>query len=367
VTLQVVIVPLNDMSTKLSTAIAGGEPPDAARVGGAGLNALFIDNHQAAALDQWDPKIGTYDWLKPLQQALSRDGKLYAMPVNSGALGLIYNKDRFQSSGLDPEKPPATLDQLMELAVKLAKPSDQVWGLYLLTAPTSQTGGDVFPGFLWAFGGKEVSPDGATVTFGSAEGVAALQWYQDLAQKNKVTPVKSLTETNMASDFLTGKVGVLVSYPTLLGAVEKASFKLGAARFPGATRQVPPLGLGTIMVLDKAKKKEAGWEFAKFVGLDAGNNAFWNTSFGQLPPRLSYRDDPTWKAYEKMHPLVVPYAESQSSADVPYYGPGSQEIATEVGKAIEAVVFGQKTPKQAIDEAAKNAQAILDRVRKKAG
>jgi hypothetical protein len=50
---------------------------------------------------------------------------------------------------------------------------------------------------------------------------------------------------------------------------------------------------------------------------------------------------------------------------VPYNGPGAEEISTEVGKAIEAVVFGKKEPKPALDEAAANAQAILDRERKK--
>ncbi len=86
-----------------------------------------------------------------------------------------------------------------------------------------------------------------------------------------------------------------------------------------------------------------------------------------MPPRLSFRGDPSWKEYEATHPLLPAYLEAQKSTDLPYFGPGAQEIGTEVGKAIEAVVFGQKTPQQALDEATRAGQTILDRERQKAG
>ena len=117
ISLKVVMVPQAEISTKLATAIAGGEPPDAARLGGPVLNSLFIDKGHTAALDDWDPTIGTYDWIPAVQRAVTRQGKMYAMPVNSGCMAFLYNKDLYGASGLDPEKPPTTLDQL------LARPS----------------------------------------------------------------------------------------------------------------------------------------------------------------------------------------------------------------------------------------------------
>ncbi len=86
-----------------------------------------------------------------------------------------------------------------------------------------------------------------------------------------------------------------------------------------------------------------------------------------MPPRLSFREDPSWKEYEATHPLLPAYLEAQKSTDLPNFGPGAQEIGTEVGKAIEAVVFGQKTPQQALDEATRAGQTILDRERQKGG
>jgi ABC-type glycerol-3-phosphate transport system substrate-binding protein len=368
VKMEVVLVPGPDVPAKLATAIAGGEPPDAVRLGGPAVNSLFITNGHAAALDDWDPKIGTYDWLPGAQKAVTRNGKMYAMPVNSGVQALIYNKDVYQKAGLDPEKPPATLDQLLEVAGKIsAGGGGQVWGHYTLTAPTSQTGSDYFPTILWAFGGKEISEDGTKVVFNSPEGVEALGWYKQLIER-KGMPVKQVNEIQMLNDYLTGNVGSMGVFPAVVARVAGANFKSGSAKLPsGPKGQVAPLGFGTIMVLDKGKNREAGWAFARFIGLEAANGAFWNISFGQLPPRLSFREDPSWKEYESKNPLLPAYLEAQKSTDLPYFGPGAQEIGTEVGKAIEAVVFGQKAPQQALDEAAKAGQTILDRERQKSG
>jgi sn-glycerol 3-phosphate transport system substrate-binding protein len=367
VNMKVVMVPQTEMPTKLATAIAGGEPPDAARLGGPVMNSPFIDKGHTAALDDWDPKIGTYDWIPAVQRAVTRQGKMYAMPVNSGCQAFLYNKELYEASGLDPEKPPTTLDQLLEYARKIAKPSEQIWGHYALTAPNSQTGGDWFESMLWAYGARVVSEDGKKVVFNSPEGVAALQWYYDLVQKHKGMPVKQVTETIMINDFLTGKIGSAFAFSAVVARAAKAKFRVGAARRPaGPKGQTVPVGFGTIQVYAKGKNKEAGWEFAKFIGLNPENAAFWNISFGQLPARFSYRDTPSWQEYQKSVPLVEAYVEAQKDAALSYFGPGVEEISTQLGRAIEAVVFGVKTPQRALDEAAPVCQSILDRELKRA-
>ena len=366
VDMNIVLVPQHEMPTKLATAIAGGEAPDAARLGGPVLNSLFIDKGHAVALDDFEPKISTYDWIPAVQQAVTRNGKMYAMPVNSGCFALVYNKDLYEASGLDPEKPPTTLFELLEVAAKIAKPSKQIWGHYLLTAPAWNAGADFFEAILWAFGSKVVSDDRKEVAFNTPDGVAALQWYYDLIHKHNAMPLKQVTETAMLNDFLTGNVGSMFSFPATLARVANARFKAGTARLPvGPKGKKVPVGFGTIMVFKNAKSIEAGWEFTKFIGLTPENAAFWNISFGQLPARYSYRDTPSWKAYQKKNPLVEAYLEGQKDAALTLFGPGAQEISTHLGRAIEAVLFGKKTPKEALDEAAVNVQKILDRERKR--
>jgi sn-glycerol 3-phosphate transport system substrate-binding protein len=236
----------------------------------------------------------------------------------------------------------------------------------MMTAPDLETGGHWLQSMFWAFGAEVVSEDGSQVVFNSPEGVATLQWFYDLIQKNQAMPVKQVTETIMINDFLTGKVGSIFAYPSVVARVAKADFNAGSARRPaGPHGSTVPIGFGTIMVFANSANWEAGWEFARFIGLTPENAAFWNISFGQLPARYSYRDTENWQAYEKQQPLVGTYLEAQKDAALSYTGPGVGEISARLGKAVEAVAFGQQSPQEALDAAAADAQKILDRERKR--
>ena len=366
--LDFVLVPQNQIATKLATAIAGGDVPSAARMGGPELNSQFIDRDQAVALDDLAPGMSDLDWIPAIKEAVSRDGKMYAMPVNSGALCFIYNRDLYAANGFDPDKPPATLHELAEISGKIANPSTQTWGHYVLTAPTAQSGGQWFEHILWAFGAKLISDDKKTIIMNSPEGVEGMEWYRHLIRDQKSMPIKAVNENQQITDFLTGKVGSIFGFPSVLARVAAAKFSAQTAPRPAGPKSATiPVGFGTVMVFKNSKTWEAGWEFAKHIGLDADNDAHWTVTFGQLPPRYSYRQSPIWTKYQASQPLVQAYLTAQEDAKLPYTGPGVREIAARTGKAIEAVAFGNQTPKEAMDNAAKDNQVILNRVLRRRG
>ena len=68
-----------------------------------------------------------------------------------------------------------------------------------------------------------------------------------------------------------------------------------------------------------------------------------------------------WTAFAAQHPLLQAFVDSLPQARLPYFGTGAQDIAVLVAQAIEAAVFGQKSPKQALDDAARQADAVLAR------
>ena len=48
-------------------------------------------------------------------------GKTYGIPWQRSTIILYYNKDAYREVGLDPDKPPATWEELEEYARKLTK------------------------------------------------------------------------------------------------------------------------------------------------------------------------------------------------------------------------------------------------------
>lgn len=56
------------------------------------------------------------------------DNKIWALPWYNAPVVLMYNKALFAAAGLDPEKPPATLDELITAAAALKKTGVIPWG-----------------------------------------------------------------------------------------------------------------------------------------------------------------------------------------------------------------------------------------------
>lgn len=55
-------------------------------------------------------------------------GKTWALPWYNAPIPLMYNKDLFKKAGLDPEKPPATMDELITASAALRKIGVTPWG-----------------------------------------------------------------------------------------------------------------------------------------------------------------------------------------------------------------------------------------------
>jgi ABC-type glycerol-3-phosphate transport system substrate-binding protein len=100
----------------------------------------------------------------------------------------------------------------------------------------------------------------------------------------------------------------------------------------------------------------------------------------QWPATGEFLTERTFAQYQREHPaaeviihaipqdafpLVGTYLDAQKDAALSYTGPGVGEISARLGKAVEAVAFGQQSPKEALDAAAADAQKILDRERKR--
>jgi multiple sugar transport system substrate-binding protein len=107
------------------------------------------------------------------------------------------------------------------------------------------------------------------------------------------------------------------------------------------------------------------WAFLDWL-MKPANAIEWVRGLGNLPTRLSLRQEPAWKEVVRENPLIEPFLEGLPKGKPEYVGPGALEIAKQVAVGIEAAVFGKKPPRQALDDAAREANEILKRERAKA-
>jgi len=120
---------------------------------------------------------------------LSKDGKIYGIPRDAYALGLMLNVDLFRKAGLVDRNGvpmyPKTWDELAQVAQTIKQKTGSA-GLCLLAKDNA--GGWHFTNIAWGFGAVfEVQRGGKWIAqLNSPEVVAALQYVKDLKWKYNV-------------------------------------------------------------------------------------------------------------------------------------------------------------------------------------
>ncbi|MDQ2654977.1 MAG: sugar ABC transporter substrate-binding protein, partial [Chloroflexota bacterium] len=176
ITIEFQGVPAEEMDARLTTQVAGGNPPDSVYldmssvVDYASRDALvdlgpYIEKSTAVKRDDYVPAF--------LESALWED-QVYGLPYDGETTGLFYRKDLFEAAGI--AEPPKTWDELQSAVEALTK--DGQYG-YIIFAPEAAY---YWYPYLWQNGGEIMSADGTQILFNSDAGKEAAEFYVNLAQ-----------------------------------------------------------------------------------------------------------------------------------------------------------------------------------------
>jgi multiple sugar transport system substrate-binding protein len=154
-TLEITILPEDQYTTKLDTALAAGSPPDIAFM----YDPRYIkEGHMVPIGDALtEHGVDLTRFAKGPLSGCTQDGKLYCIGTYTGALVLMYNKALFDKAGVPypSSTTPMSVDEYAALAKKLTIPNDdpakKVWG------------GEAGPTYWWIDPAKLTAPDGRTV------------------------------------------------------------------------------------------------------------------------------------------------------------------------------------------------------------
>jgi ABC-type glycerol-3-phosphate transport system substrate-binding protein len=290
---------------KLLTAIAAGTPPDVfkfdrfivAQFAAQGfLTDLteFANKDGVKAEDYWD-----FAW-----EEANYNGKLYALPYDTDTRGLWWNKDLFEEVGLDPEKPPATLAELQEMADKLTVKgsNDRItrWG-YI---PTSDQAWTYTYGF--AFKGEFQDPATKRITCAHPQVVASMEWlkgYADHVGVQNLDDFVAACAGNVCNDqndyFWTGQTAMTCSGDWRVSQQKryKPDGHYGAAPFPGPEEAAPYAswaGGWSWVIPNGAKSLDAAWRTVAWVCGPEGQDMF-NKGTYHIPTNKKAAEDPYYR------------------------------------------------------------------------
>lgn len=350
--IQMDIMPNDQLQQKLPAAIATGTAPDFVLFGVENI-APYVSNDSLEDIsDFWD--VTGADKSNILENVLELshvDGKLYGAPMQYNVSYLYWNKDLFKEAGLDPEKAPATLEELTEYAVKLTNPDKNQFGLAL---PTSVT----YMQFLWANGGDADDPDTNTNLLDSAENLETLEWLQDLCVNKKVSP-DNITGPEADTMLQAGQIAMYMSGPWQINGLRAQGINFGIAPcVAGSAGAFSPAG-GCSYVIPKGTEeshKLAAYKFMQYWLTDdvlkewSQRNGFpvWSKTLMEDP---EIQEDEVLSAISKATEIGRSYNLGYSLA--------SQIDNDVMIPLFEKVMTGAATPEDALKEASAAMDSVL--------
>lgn len=329
--------------------------------------------------------ISGYDYndiFASVRQALSQDGKLYALPFYAESSFTYYRKDLFQQAGLTMPANP-TWAQIDQFAAKLTDKSKQQYGICLRGKPGWGENMAFFDTLVNTYGGEWFDKDWKT-QIDTKPWHDALTFYVHLLRDYGPPGASSNGFNENQALFSTGHCAMWVDATSGAGLIydKNSSQVYDKTAFTAAPVDVTPNGShwfwAWALAIPSTSKNEAtakdfmAWATSKdYINL-VGEKDGWTT----LPPgtRLSTYDNPN---YQQAAPFADAVKTAILTADlnhptlnpVPYTGiqyvsiPEFQAIGTTVGQLVAAALTGQQT----VDGALKEAQSSVSSTMEQAG
>lgn len=362
------VIGFDEFNTKVLAGVATGQAPDFGW-GGGNQRSQWIKDGVLVPMDELVTKVGL-DLSDFTEQSLkgSRypkfDNKLFMVPMDAMSEAMEINTDHVKEAGLDISKPPKTGDELLEWAKAMTK----LEGNKVVRSGIMMTGSGVQPTVTWGMvsaqmGFKRVSDDLKTASVNPQAGKDAMQWVLDLFDKHKVS-TRDVTDRYKA--FGTGEGSMFWTGPwTIQGYIEQG--------LPFVTVPLPTIGkephtyfeLGGLEMYTQKDtgRYEATMEALKWL---SDNSFLWTTKGRGAATRNSILNRSDYNTAG--HPWEVrgAFIESMAFADlasIPILASNDFDIysgGNVLATLVAAVIAGEKTVDQFMDELTEKWQALLD-------
>ena len=340
----------SDFKTALTTAIAGGDVPDTAR-----MDIVWVPEFASqGALMQLDGTLSSFDLIAasvfpgPLTTNMF-NGHYYGLPQNTNTQVLLYNKAIFDQAGITA--PPATMEEFAANACAL---SDAATGTYGYAE-----GGTYFwapAPIFYAFGAKVVDDNITTATgyINGPESVAAFTMLKDLYDRGCLSP--NLMGGGIATDagHATGIYAMIIDGPWMVDIYKGnyPDFKVNFAPVPaGPNGTSSVVGGEDVVIMDGSTNKEAAGKWVSYLLTAESQKTM--AEVGVMPTLASLAGDPSMPAH------FAVFMEQLKTAQARVPSPRWSDMDTAISNAYQRILSGDQTVQEALDQAATEINALL--------
>lgn len=355
-------VPSSAADAKFLLAVAGGSYPDimcqwSQVIPSWAEKGLLMPLDELMSPEEWaDFQKTTYPCAKKIG---IYKGRLYGVTTGMNSLACYYIPQDFRDAGLDPDKFPKSLEELVAIGDKLNK--------------FDKKGNLIHMGFMakwWlnyvnGFGGGFYDWENNKLTLDDPGNLRALEFLTEQRKKlgfQNVVRYESGLQTGVGGaewPFMTGSYSIVVDgqwrVQQLAKFAPKLEYRTAPIPTPAGGRPNFCHSNGNFILIPKgAKNVKGAWAFAKFwSGLEkperAAEFATWG---GWLPLNSRVVNAPIYQKYIKEHPQFKTFVDLLASENVKPSSPVPFQnfLGDRITRADDLAMRGALTPKEAIEE-----------------
>ncbi len=356
---------------KLLAAIAGGTAPD----------LIIADDYSSAyayaaqgSFESWAPYMSTMglkidDFIAGYKDIINYKEVPYLIPQDGNALMLYYSPAAFIEAGLDPNDPPATLDELDQYAEKLTKKSADGQYERFGFIPWIDAGNDAFT-WPFFFGSDIYNVETGKLTLTDKNVADSYTWMSSYAQKYNPESIQSFVAGagGMFSPdhpFMKGTVAMTITGNWFANALKiyapDVEYKVAPIPVPENGRaNSTTLGANVFAIPKGAKNAQLAALFVKYClqpEVNATNFDVWRS----VPTVDASFDDVSWTiAKDEMYLLERKLINSPDSG-LPALCSVSAQLAVDLRTLRDDVIYNDADPMPLLTELQNKLQKELDK------
>ncbi|MDX1935182.1 MAG: ABC transporter substrate-binding protein [Capsulimonadales bacterium] len=358
---------------KTVRALVAGAPPDLFTIADPSNLGALAANDALLPLDDLfrDSGLSTDAFTRASLSQCRFRGKLYAMPYLVDCIVLLYNKQSFRDAGLDPERPPRTLEEMVEYCRKLTvRGPDGRLKRIGLRPPEAIN-------LLAIYGGRYFDPETGTITATDPRHIEAVAMYQRLMEaQGGNEAVESFAQSfanqqGSYNPFYLGQVAMTFNgqWNTWWIQKYKPDVEYGIAPLPYPEKYPERAGTvwlgGNLFCIPKeGRHVREAWEFLRWTQTPEAQHLFADTIHGVPNIRASLADRSlrTGEPWREQFGKFMDLSDSPNATHFPPM-PVAMLYLNEITNAVDAVRYGRKTPEGAMRSVGTRVRKEMDRYR----
>ncbi len=354
-----------DTVTKALTASRGGKPPQLSVILSVDMFTL-IDEDVIIPFDELVDSEEDQAWLDSFYPAFMANsqtgGKTYGIPFQRSTPVLYWNKEAFAEAGLDPETPPTSWEETIEMGKKLVQRDGNGnvtrWGVRI---PSSGFPYWLFQGLTTQNGATLANAEGNQTNFDDPKVVEALEYLVELSTEHGVMAPGIVEWGATPKAFFEEQTAMMwTSTGNLTNVRENAPFDFGVGLLPGNESFGAPTGGGNFYIFRESsdEQKQAAFDFVQWI-TSPDQAAKWSIATGYVAPSPAAWETVDMQAYAADFPpaLIARDQLEYAVAELSTYE--NQRVTGILNDALAAAITGSKAPAEALAEAQSKADAIL--------